>query len=295
MPDWDTKLIETPTTSLRMEVLEAGSGPLMVFLHGFPEMASSWRHQLKYFSEKGRQAVAPNMRGYGNTDRPRRGYDVDTLSDDIAGVFDYYRADKAVLVGHDWGGVVAWHFAYRHPDRLKALVILNAPHPVKLEQELRGNLRQLRRSYYMFLFQIPFLPEWFMGQNKARRVGGTIYLSAVRKEAFNSEDLSKYSMNMSTPGALHAGIAYYRQAFRDAMKLRRYYRGRKITAPTLVIWAQQDAFLGPELAQGLEKYIDAPLEVVPIQKCGHWVQQEAPHEVNEAIEKFLAGFPDSAS
>ena len=93
---------------------------------------------------------------------------------------------------------------------------------------------------------------------------------------------------MSAPGALRAGIAYYRQAFRDSLKLRRFYRGKIITTPTLVIWAQQDTFLGPELAQGLDKFIAAPLDVVPIHNCGHWVQQEAPNEVNEATKKFLS-------
>ncbi len=288
MTEWNIELVTVPTTGLQMELAEAGSGPLMVMLHGFPEMMESWRHQINYFSEKGYKTVAPNMRGYGASGRPRKGYDVDTLADDVAGLFDHYGADKAILVAHDWGGVVAWHFAYRYPGRLEALIILNAPHPVRFDRQLRGNISQLRKSYYVFMFQIPFLPEWFLGRRRARMVGEIIRKTAVRKDAFSDEDIEKYSLNMSTPGALRAGIEYYRRALRDAPKLRKFYKGKKISAPTLVIWAQQDAFLGPELANSLESFFDAPLEISPIHNCGHWVQNEAPEEVNAAIDKFLS-------
>ena len=288
MADYNREMVMVPTTSLRMELIEAGNGPLMVFLHGFPEMADSWKNQIKYFSGKGYKVVAPNMRGYGNTERPRSGYDVDTLADDIAGIFDHYGADRAVLAGHDWGGLVAWHFAYRHPDRLKALAILNAPHPIRYEEELRRDRRQRIRSLYVLAFQIPYLPEWYMGLKGARLVSIVIERSTVRKETFTREDLDKYAENMSKPGALRAGLAYYRQAIRDRNKLRTYYKDKKITAPTQVIWAQQDNFLGPALAEGLDRFVDAPLEVVPIDNCGHWVQQEAADEVNEAMYKFLS-------
>lgn len=291
MVDYKTKMIFSPTTSLRMEVIEAGEGPLMVMLHGFPEMAQSWRRQIEYFSNNGRRVVAPNMRGYGATDRPRNGYDVDTLCYDIAGVLDHYGVDKAVLAGHDWGGVVAWHFAYLFPGRLQSLVILNAPHPVKFERELTTNRSQLLKSWYTLAFQIPFLSEMFLGFNGAKMVGKLINRTAIRKDVFSLESQAAYSKNMNAPGALSAGIAYYRSALRNAIRLRKFYRGKKITTPTLVIWAQNDVFLGPELADGLERYIDAPLEVVPIPNCGHWVNQEAYEEVNAAIEKFIGRRP----
>ena len=275
------------TTNIRMEVISTGDGPLMIYLHGFPEMAKSLRRQLDYFGQRGWRAAAPNMRGYGGSERPHRGYDVDTLADDILGVLRYYGEKSAVIVGHDWGGVVAWHFAYRYPESTRALVILNAPHPVRLEQVLKSSRRQRFKSLYMLAFQIPDLPEWYLKRFGAKPVADIIHRSAVRKEAFSTEDLKEYSRNMARPGALRAGIEYYREARRGIGRLRKFYRGKKITAPTLVIWAQQDQFLGPELAEDLEQFIDAPLEVVPIERCGHWVQQEAPDEVNEAMEKFL--------
>ena len=287
MKEFDTRLITAPTTSLRMEAIESGDGPLMVMLHGFPEMAESWRHQIKHFSKKGLKTVAPNMRGYGRTERPRGGYDVDTLAYDVAGILDHYGADDAVLVAHDWGGLVAWHFAYLFPNRLKALAILNAPHPVKFSLGLKKNPSQIKKSWYTLAFQLPILPELYLGSRGARAVGRIIQRSAVRKEAFSDDDLLTYSRNMSEPGALKAAIGYYRRALRDSRRLLEFYKDKKITAPTLVIWAQQDIFLGPELAEGLDQYIDAPLKVVPIENCGHWVNQEAPEEVNSAIDKFL--------
>lgn len=282
--------IHLSTTGIRMEILSIGKGPVMLCLHGFPEMAKSWRHQLDYFGQRGFLVAAPNMRGYGATDRPRRGYDVDSLADDIAGVVKYYDRKSAIIVGHDWGGVVAWHFAYRYPGQTRALIIMNAPHPVRFEEVLRTSRRQRIMSLYMMAFQMPELPELYLGFNRARPVAEIMRRSAVRKEAFTDGDLREYSRYMARRGALRAGLEYYREARRGAFRLRKFYRGKKITAPTLVIWAQQDRFLSPELAQGLERFIDAPLEIAPIENCGHWVQQEAAAEVNEAMGNFLTKY-----
>lgn len=287
--------IHLSTTGIRMEILSIGKGTLMVCLHGFPEMARSWRRQMDYFGSRGYLVAAPNMRGYGATERPRKGYDLDTLADDISGVIRHYKRKSAIIVGHDWGGVVAWHLAYRAPERVDALIIMNAPHPVRFEEVLRTSRRQRIRSLYMMAFQAPELPEIFLGLNGAKPVAEVIRRSAVRKGAFTDDDLREYSRHMSRKGALRAGIEYYREARRGAFRLRKFYRGKKITSPTLVIWAQQDRFLGPELAEGLEPFMDAPLEVVPIENCGHWVQQEAADEVNEVMEKFLNKYNGQAA
>lgn len=288
MEEFAKKRIVLPNTRLGMEVIEKGKGPLLVLLHGFPEMAESWRRQISHFSQKGYKVVAPNLRGYGNTDRPAVGYDIDTLADDVAGIFEHYGEKSGVLAGHDWGGVIAWHAALRHPDRIRALVIMNAPHMGRYLKLLGKGSFQWLKSWYVYSFQIPRFPEWVMGRKHASVVGWLIDKTAVNKAAFTKEDIDRYRGNMADPGALWAGLAYYRQLFRRLPFVAKFQSSNTIQAPTLVVWGMRDVYLVPELTQGLDAFCQTPPKVVLLPEFGHWVQQEAPEQVNQAMEDFLA-------
>lgn len=265
-----------------LHIAEAGdrSRPLVVFLHGFPEFWYSWRHQLEALAKAGYWCVAPDLRGYNESDKPEGvgSYALEKLVGDVAGLIGALGREKAHVVGHDWGAVVAWSFAQAEPGRLEKLAILNVPHPVTF---LRGikTARQLFKSWYMFFFQLPWIPE---------RAMAAFDYAALRKgfASFSREEQDRYVEAMKTPGARTATLAYYRSI------IRRVLRGdtpkpRRIEAPVLVIWGDRDAFLGVELAEPPPEWVpDA--RVVHIPEASHWVQNDAPERVNELLLSFLA-------
>ncbi len=210
-----------------------------------------------------------------------RAYRLDALTADVAGILDWAGADRATLVAHDWGGAVAWRFAMDYAERVKRLAVLNAPHPVAFARELK-NWRQRRRSWYMMAFQVPWLPETLLGLSPSRTARLFFRGTAVRKAAFSDEDLKRFAQALGQPGALRAMIHWYRASFRFPPKK----RVRPIHAPTLLIWGKDDVALGVELTHGLEKWV-TNLTVRYIEHCGHWVQNEAPDEVNAALLDFL--------
>ncbi len=272
------------TNGIRMHYVTQGSGPLIILLHGFPEFWYSWRYQIPFLAEHGYTVVAPDLRGYNDTDKPRTGYDVATLTRDIAGLVRGLGQEKAIIAGHDWGGVLAWVFAARYPQMTERLIVMNAPYPQAMRREIR-TLKQLRKSWYVFFFQIPWLPEYILLRNHANEVGRMLRGAAVQKAAFPREITAKFQQAMSKPGAMTAALNYYRQLFR----LRPLYaRGGKthISAPTLLIWGVQDIALGIELTNGLEQWVDN-IEIKRIPDSGHWVQQEQPEKVNQLMLDFL--------
>lgn len=272
------------TNGIRMHYVTQGSGPLVVLLHGFPEFWYSWRYQIPFLAEHGYTVVAPDLRGYNDTDKPRTGYDVATLTRDIAGLIHGLGQEKAVIVGHDWGGVLAWVFAARYPQMTERLIVMNAPLPQAMRREMR-TLKQLRKSWYVFFFQIPWLPEYVLLRNHANEVGRMLRGAAVQKSVFPREITAKFQQAMSKPGAMTAALNYYRQLFR----LRPLYaRGGKtrISTPTLLIWGVQDIALGIELTNGLEQWVDN-IKIERIPDSGHWVQQEQPEKVNQLMLDFL--------
>ncbi|HEY4386400.1 MAG TPA: alpha/beta hydrolase [Ktedonobacteraceae bacterium] len=272
------------TNGIRMHYVTEGTGPLIVLLHGFPEFWYSWRQQIPYLAQRGYQVVAPDLRGYNESDKPRTGYDIPTLLRDIVGLIRGQGQEKAIIIGHDWGGALAWAFALAYPDRTGRLVVLNAPHPQAFQRELRTP-KQLRKSWYIFAFQIPWLPEYLLCRDHAAAIAKMIYDSAVHKEAFPSEVLAHYRDAMSKPGALRAAISYYRSLFRNPRS--GSTAGKIITAPTLLIWGEQDIALDIALTEGLESWVPH-LQVRRIADSGHWVSQEKPEQVNKLIAAFLA-------
>ncbi len=273
------------TNGIRMHYVMQGEGPLVVLLHGFPEFWYSWRHQIPALAESGYTVVAPDLRGYNESDKPRRGYDVATLLCDIAGLITGLGFEKAVIVGHDWGGVLAWDFAIRYPEMTERLIVLNAPHPGAMMREFR-TLNQLRKSWYIFVFQLPWLPEYALLRKHADGIGRLIRAAAFQQDAFSDDDIARYRQAMSKTGAMTATLNYYRQIFR---RLPSSNTGGSydVTVPTLLIWGEHDIALGIELTTGLERWVDR-LEVRRIPDSGHWVQQEQPAQVNQFMLDFLS-------
>lgn len=274
------------SNGVRLHYVTQGSGPLIVLLHGFPEYWYSWRFQIPFLAERGFRVVAPDLRGYNESDKPRRGYRISSLLLDIVGLIRGLGYEQATIVGHDWGGVLAWSFAASYPAMTERLIVLNAPHPAAYMRELRSNPEQRRKSWYVFFFQIPWLPEWVLGRKHAALIGEMLYRSAVQKEAFPHEVLMHYRDAMSKPGALTAALNYYRTIMRSQLLPGERNKQVVISAPTLLLWGEQDSALTLNLTRGLEPWVPH-LRVQTIAHCGHWVQQEQPEVVNDAMASFL--------
>lgn len=271
-------------SDVTLHYVEAGEGPLVVLLHGFPEFWYSWRHQIPALVEVGYRIVAPDMRGYNTSEKPDSvaDYHVDRLADDVAELIAERGEDSAHVVGHDWGAVVAWHFAGRHADMLEKLTILNVPHPRTMLRWLKTP-KQLLKSWYMFFFQLPWIPE------AAIRAGDYAYprkvykRGTVRRGAFSDEDIERYIQAFDEPGALTAMLNYYRAAARGVGDAS---RPPVIEADTLVIWGEQDVALRVEMAEPPADLVpNARVEYLP--DASHWVQVDRPERVNELLLAFL--------
>ncbi|HIK33426.1 MAG TPA: alpha/beta hydrolase [Oscillatoriales cyanobacterium M59_W2019_021] len=282
---WQHNFVET--NRIRLHCVSQGEGELVLLLHGFPEFWYSWRYQIpalaRYF-----KVVVPDLRGYNDSDKPDSGYDLDTLSADIRGLIEALGYQSAHIVGHDWGGAIAWHLAQKFPLMLDRLAILNAPHPHQFVQELTGNLDRLRRNWYVLALQIPGIPEWLRQQNLKEFVKDLFRERAVRKGAFSQEDTSLYQAALEKPGVLAALSNYYRQFLSPQNWLFDWGKSPvPIEVPTLVLWGQEDSLLGQQFTEGLEKLIRAPFKLRLIPQCGHWIQQEVPQTVNRELLNFL--------
>ena len=270
-------------------VAMAGAGDrLALCLHGFPESSFSWRFQMPLFARLGYRVWAPDLRGYGRSSRPPgvAAYALENLEEDVAALIEASGAKEVVLVGHDWGALIAWHYAMFGRLPISKLIIMNVPHPQLAERGLR-TMRQLAKSWYIFFFQIPKIPEWALARHGCEAIGRAFRGMAVDKSRFPDEVLRVYQEAAAEPGALTAMLNYYRALIRGLRRLRR--RGTpRIETPTLMIWGEVDAALGKELTFGTDRYVsDLTLRYLP--QVSHWVQQEAPEVVNGMIEAWLLG------
>ncbi len=292
MPSADTLHYEfIQAGALRFEVATAGdaaSPRLALLLHGFPECAFSWRHQIAFLAARGYRVWAPNQRGYGNSPQPRgvAAYHLDELTRDIANLIDASGASEVLLAGHDWGAVVAWEFALRRLRPLARLAIFNVPHPARFREELQTNKAQRKRSRYAAFFQLPWLPEFLLTRRGAAAVGEAFRGMAVDKSRFPDEVLAVYRTNALRPGGMKAMLNWYRAAGRSLGAASAPVP--TIEAPTLMVWGEEDSALGKELSLGTDRYVkDLTLRYLP--GVSHWVQQEAPERVNEILGAWLDG------
>ena len=271
------------TNKVKLHYVTQGNGPLMLMLHGFPECWYSWRYQISEFAQN-YQVVAVDLRGYNDSDKPKNksAYVMDEFIQDIRGVIKGLGYEKCVLVAHDWGGAIAWNFAYSHPEMLEKLIILNLPHPAKFAEGLR-TWKQLKKSWYIFFFQLPFLPEWFLQASNYQSIEKMFAGMAIDKSAFTPEDIEAYKQAAAKPRALTAMLNYYRNIFDFKTQNRDW---DVLSVPTLMIWGEEDTALGKELTYGTQAYVrDFQIKYIP--NCSHWVQQEQPRLVNQYMREFL--------
>jgi len=267
---------------------EGGERGLALLLHGFPELAFSWRYQITALAEAGYEVWAPNLRGYGESSKPPKvsDYTIDHLLADIGALIDASGRDDVTLVGHDWGAVQAWMFAIRQVRPLERLVIMNVPHPACMRRELKG-VRQLLKSWYIFFFQIPWLPEKLLCARGAKAVGDSFTKMAVDKSRFPTEVTDVYREAALRSGAMRSMVNYYRAALRGG-------RGSAkeelpmIETSTLLIWGLEDTALSKETTDGTDEHVsDLTMRFLP--DVSHWVQQEAPETVNAMLLAWLDG------
>ncbi len=271
---------EPPAESAR------GRAPLCIALHGFPEFWYSWRRQIPALVAAGFRVIAVDQRGYNLSDKPAavNSYRLDKLSADVAGLIAHVGGRKAHIIGHDWGGVVAWEVALRYPEVVDKLVVLNAPHPAAYLRELR-TWQQRLRSWYVLFFQLTGLPELLIRAGNFALLEQGMLRQPVHVDAFSARDVLLYKKALAQPGALTAALNYYRAAYRNRRAYQRQYA--QLTMPTLLIWGERDRYLGLPLTEGLEPLVPN-LRLERIADASHWVQNDAPLQVNTAILNFLA-------
>jgi pimeloyl-ACP methyl ester carboxylesterase len=286
--DADPALVRIVSNGVTLNVAQAGpeSGGRVVMLHGFPEPWACWRRQIGPLAEAGYRVLAPDQRGYGRSDKPRRvaDYALDVLAADVVGLIEATGRERVTVVGHDWGAIVAWWVALHHADRLDRLVILNGPHPVAFRRYLRSHPIQLLRSWYVLFFQLPGLPEWNFQRNRWSALTHALR-STSRPGAFSEDDFDRYRRAWSEPGALRAMINWYRAPMRHPPKPP---DDPRVKVPTLVIWGRRDRFLDPGLAEASLQLCDRG-RLEAIADATHWVHREEPDRVNRVMLEFLAG------
>ena len=265
-----------------LHYVEAGEGSLVLLLHGFPAFWYSWREQIAPLANAGFRVVAPDLRGYNLSSKPGEftDYTADKPAADIRGLIHALGSESATVIGHDWGGSVAWTLAMNNPEVVDRLVILNAAHPRKLNEGLK-NPRQLLRSWYFFYFQFPGSPE-----RRAARDNWKFFKGFLRdaQPAYTLQELDQYTAAWSQPGAAKGMIDYYRAAVRLGSK----QKVLPISAPTLVIWGQGDRYLGADLAEPHKEDVPNLVRVERLPNASHWVHHDEAERVNELLIDFLA-------
>jgi epoxide hydrolase 4 len=274
----------------------AGEGPLCICLHGFPETRYSWRNQVPLLVRKFK-VVVPDMRGYGETFAPWavEDYMMDVLLKDVKGLIEAFGYKEAVLVSHDWGGIIGIHYAEAYPETVTKLVWSNSVHfgdyyNLVIKQK---NLMQMLKSWYVLLNQVPSLTSALYSSNDFWILEQLLKKYAVRKEKLDSEAMENWFGILRKSG-LRGGMMYYRANIIRVFagdyspeKLKARLKGNRITCPVRAVWGDTDRALSMDLAHAVKDRVDGPFDLHLIKNCGHWVQQEAPEEYNEQLADFL--------
>jgi pimeloyl-ACP methyl ester carboxylesterase len=279
---------EVTANGARFHLAEHGppDGPLVLLLHGFPEFWWSWRHQLVHLGDAGLRVVAPDLRGYGGSDKPPRGYDAYTLSSDVAGMIRALGASDAHVVGHDWGGLLAWAVATLHPSTVRTLSVVDMPHPLRMRAALLRDPAQLRASSYIGYFQLPKAPE-----AKLLRDDGAYVETLMRRwggPGFPDADTAaRCRAAMQIPGVAHCALEWYRWAVRSLTRPsgQRFLRlmARGVQAPVLQLHGALDACLLPSTARGSEAYAHGGHRLELLDGVGHFPHEEAPQLVSDLL------------
>jgi pimeloyl-ACP methyl ester carboxylesterase len=269
-----------------LHYVEAGEGPLVILLHGFPEFWFGWRSQIAPLAASGYRVVAADTRGYNLSSKPEdfKAYGVDELADDIQGLIRELGADSAHIVGHDWGGTIAWTLAMNHPEVVERLAILSAAHPRRLSEGLK-NPNQLRKSWYFFFFATPGLPE------EVVHLRDWHFFRHFLHEAnppYTEEEFERYVEAWSQPGAAAGMINYYRASVRQSQK-EALAKLRPLSAPTLVIWGEGDSYLGADLAEPDKDDVPNLDRVERLPDASHWVHHDEADRVNKLLTDFFGG------
>jgi pimeloyl-ACP methyl ester carboxylesterase len=284
---FDIEHKEITVGELTFDCTVAGRGNnVALLLHGFPECRLAWRFQIDLLAAMGWRVVAPDLRGYGHSSRPRPDapYKVDRLVKDVTNLFDTLGAEKRLLIGHDWGAMVAWVYAMEGPRELDGLIIMNVAHPTAYARAFSHPTIQWLRSWYIELFRLPWIPERLLTLGRAWAIGALIVFSARRKENFTRDVIDEYRSNALIPGAIKAMLGSYR-ANKDLTD-RFAVPPKKICVPTLMVWGEDDVFIDIEFTENYGNLVaDLTLKLLP--GVGHWVQQEAPERVNSILKRWL--------
>jgi len=273
-------------SGIRLHYKEAGQGSLLLLLHGFPDFSYGWRHQIDAFSDSYR-VVVPDMRGYNLSDKPKKvsDYRIEILAADIDQLIVGLGETQAFLVGHDWGGAVAWAMAGFYPHRIRKLAILNMPHPREMKKALMGfNWIQLKRSWYIFFFQLPILPERFMKNPSFFK--RTYKALLANRKAYSEEDMAEYENAFLDHSAIFGSLAYYRAAFRDLFRIAAP-EIPSIQCSVLLLWGEKDPALGKELTFNTKNYCKGGLDMHFDPTSGHFVQIDNPEWVNKHLLNYF--------
>ena len=270
---------------VKLHAVAAGpkDGSVVVLLHGFPEFWYGWRKQIDPLAAAGFRVIVPDQRGYNLSSKPRGApsYALTELVSDVIAIADQLGQEKIFLAGHDWGAAVAWSTALLHPERIAKLVIVNVPHPSVMRRFLNTRLKQMLRSWYIFFFQIPWLPEILFSALDFR-MGTRALCGSSRPGTFSKEDLAQYRAAWSQPGALTAMINWYRAAVRYRTK----FPDRTVRVPTRILWGECDNFLMSEMARESLRYC-AQGELFPFPDATHWLQHEESERVSQLLMEFF--------
>lgn len=279
------------TNQIKLHVVTDGptDGTPVILLHGFPEFHYGWRKQVPALTEAGFYVITPDQRGYNLSEKPKgiSSYKLESLAKDIIGLFDHYGIQKARLVGHDWGAVVAWYVGIRYPERLEKLAILNVPHPDVMTHFLLHDSEQRKKSWYVYFFQLPFITEWDLSRQNYRNMARMLVGSGL-KSTFSRRDIEEYKKAWSQPGALSAMINWYRSIVRESLKdlFRKRQPPRRIHVQTLMMWGMKDIALSHKMAQPSIDLCDDG-KLIFFEHATHWVQHDEANEVNKNLIEFL--------
>ncbi|MCU0499351.1 MAG: alpha/beta hydrolase [Anaerolineae bacterium] len=270
-----------------MHLVTAGdlNAPLVLLLHGFPEYWGGWRYQIDPLIQAGYRVIIPDQRGYHLSDKPRElhEYTIAKLIGDVEGLITWAGTEQAIVIGHDWGALVAWWLALLKPERVRKLAILNVPHPYVFAKTAKTDLRQMLKSWYALFFQIPNLPEWMISLGRAQFFANTLKMTA-NPDTFSDADIEAYRQVWLQPDAIRSMLMWYRAYAQLPPK---FPKDKRIKVPVRMIWGVKDIALIEELAQPSIDLCDQG-ELFKLQDATHWVQHDQPEQVNQLLLEFLA-------